>query len=129
PAVKLDRVEYMGQEVWYNAGGASVRGRTPGGQVMTVARLYRENLRYAIVAMAVETVEPDPDIHSKYSYSWPVILARTPIRDEQVIDLWPCNHLGFSYGDFTPHLVEMAERLGIGYTVYDLKGNHYKKES
>jgi len=122
---KLDRVEYMGQEIWYHAGGAAVRGRTPGGHIMTVARLYRENLRYAIAAMAVETMEPDISIHEKYSISWPVILAKTPIDDEAVINLWPCNHLGFSYGDLTPQIVEMAERLGIGYTVYDLKGNAF----
>jgi len=126
---KLDRTEYLGQEVWYHAGGSSVRGRTPGGQVMTVARLYRENLRYALVAMPVETLEPSPEIHERYSVSWPVILAKTPIDDERVIDLWPCNHLGFSYGDLTPALVEMAERLDIGYTIYDRKGNVYRKES
>ena len=126
---KLDYVDYMAQEVYYRAGGATVRGRTSGGQKMTLARLFRENLRYSIVAMAVTTVEPDKDIHKKFSISWPVILAKTPIPDEEVIDLWPCNHLGFSYGDFTPHLVELAERLGIGYTIYDADGNVYKKPS
>jgi L-fucose isomerase-like protein len=126
---KLNRTEYMGQEVWYHAGGSSVRGRTPGGQVMTVARLYRENLRYALVAMPVETVTPSPEVHNRYSISWPVILAKTPIGDEQVIDLWPCNHLGFCYGDYTAELVELAERLDIGYTVYDRKGNVFHKAS
>lgn len=120
---KLDKVEYMGQEVWYHAGGASVRGRTPGGQTMTLARLYRENLRYSITAIAVETVDMSEKVHEKYSISWPVILAKMPIDDKTVIDLWPCNHLGFAYGDFTPHIVEMAERLGIGYKVYDRQGN------
>jgi hypothetical protein len=41
---------------------------------------------------------------------------------EELIKLWPCNHLGFVYGDYTPHLVELASKLGIGYRVYDRGG-------
>ena len=96
---------------------------------MTVARLYRENLRYALVAMAVQTVQPDRDVHRLYSPSWPVILAKTPVGGEQVIGMWPCNHLGFAYGDLTAQLVELAERLGIGYTVVDSCGVTYSRES
>ena len=126
---KLNHIEYLGQEHFYDAGGASVRGRTPGGQVMTFARLYRDNLRYGIVAMAVTTVQPEVAFHKKYSESWPIILGKTAISDQEVIDLWPCNHLGFAYGDLTPNIIEFAERVDIGYTVYDLDGNVYKKFS
>ena len=126
PISKLNKVEYMGQEIFYAAGGASVRGRTPGGETMTVARLARENLRYQLVATVIETVNISPHEHEKYTYSWPIIKGRIPIKEEVLIDVWPCNHLGFTYGDFTPHLVEMAHRLKIGYRVFDSKGReHY----
>ena len=124
---RLSAIEYIGQEHYYRAGGAAVRGRTPGGQVMTFARVHRENLRYGIVAMVVDTVQPDPKDHEKYSISWPIIYGKTKIPDREVIDLWPCNHLGFSYGDLSAEIIEFAERVGIGYTVYDAKGNKYSK--
>lgn len=124
---KLNHIEYMGQEHYYRAGGAAVKGRTSGGQVMTFARLHRENLRYGLVGMVVETVQPDVEDHKKYSESWPIIYGKTPISDREVIDLWPCNHLGFTYGDLAAELIEFAERENIGYTIVDKKGNIYKK--
>lgn len=124
---KLNRVEYLGQEVFYDAGGASVRGRTPGGEIMTVARLARENLRYQLVATVIETVEVSPEEHARYNLAWPIIRGRIPIPDDLMIDVWPCNHLGFVFGDWTPHLVEMAHRLGIGFRVFDHHGReHYR---
>jgi L-fucose isomerase-like protein len=124
---KLDLVEYMGQEVFYDAGGSSVRGRTPGGHLMTVARLGRENLRYGLVATVIETVHVDPSEHEKYNTSWPIIKGRIPMPDEELIAVWPCNHLGFAYGDITPELAEVAHRLDIGFTIYDREGRRYQK--
>jgi L-fucose isomerase-like protein len=126
---KLDEVEYLGQEVFYAAGGSSVRGRTPGGHTMTVARMGRENLRYRLVAAAIETLEVDPAEHEKYNASWPIIKGRIPISDEELISVWPCNHLGFAYGDLTPHLAEVAHRLDIGFTVYDRNGRKYQRST
>lgn len=124
---KLDLVEYLGQEVFYDAGGSSVRGRTPGGHTMTVARLGRENLRYRLVATVIETVDVDPSEHERYNPSWPIIKGKIPIPDEELIQVWPCNHLGFCYGDITPELAEVAHRLDIGYTIYDCEGRKYQK--
>jgi L-fucose isomerase-like protein len=124
---KLELVEYMGQEVFYDAGGSSVRGRTPGGQLMTVARLGRENLRYRLVAAVIETLEVDSSEHERYNPSWPIIKGRVPMLDEELIQVWPCNHLGFSYGDITPALAEIAHRLDIGFTIYDKEGRKYQK--
>ena len=124
---KLNHIEYMGQEVFYDAGGSSVRGRTPGGHLMTVARLGRENLRYKLVATVIETVHVDPSEHEKYNASWPIIKGKIPISDEELISVWPCNHLGFAYGDLTPHLAEIAHRLDIGFTIYDHNGRRYYK--
>jgi len=126
---RLNNVEYMGQEIFYDAGGSSVRGRTPGGQIMTVARLGRENLRYYLVATIIETVDVSKSKHKKYNYSWPIILGKIPIPDETLINIWPCNHLGFTYGDYTPHLAEMAHRLDIGFRIYDANGREYYKAS
>ena len=126
---KLDHVEYMGQEIFYEAGGSSVRGRTPGGETMTVARLGRENLRYQLVATVMDTVDVGPDEHELYNYSWPIIKGEVPISDQLLIDVWPCNHLGFAYGDFLPHLVEMAQRLDIGFRVFGADGREYYKPS
>ena len=119
----------MGQEIFYDAGGSSVRGRTPGGQTMTVARLGRENLRYQLVATVMETVDVSPEEHNTYNPSWPIIKGKIPIPDETLIDIWPCNHLGFAYGDLTPHLVEMAHRLDIGYRIFDSNARQYYKPS
>lgn len=127
PVKKLDAVEYMGQEIFYAAGGSSVRGRTPGGHTMTVARLGRENLRYQLVATVIQTIQVSPEEHERYNVSWPLIRGKIPIPDETLIDIWPCNHLGFAYGDLTPGLAEMAHRLDIGFRIYDAKGKeHYK---
>jgi L-fucose isomerase len=126
---KLDRVEYLGQEIFYDAGGSSVRGRTPGGHTMTIARLGRENLRYQLSATVMQTAEVPPEAHNKYDFSWPIIWGRLPIPDKLLIDIWPCNHLAFAYGDWMPHLVEMAHRLNIGYRVFDADGREYFKPS
>ena len=126
-AKKLDKIEYMGQEIFYDAGGSSVRGRTPGGHTMTVARLGRENLRYRLVSSVIHTLPVEPEEHERYNPSWPIIKGRIPMPDEELISIWPCNHLGFSYGDLTPVLTEIAHRLDIGYTIYDKSGlKHYK---
>ena len=124
---KLDLIEYLGQEIFYDAGGSSVRGRIPGGHMMTIARLGRENLRYRLVAAVIETVDVDPSEHERYNPSWPIIKGRIPMSDEELIQVWPCNHLGFAYGDITPELAEIAHRLDIGYTIYDMEGRKYQK--
>lgn len=129
PVEKLDSVEYMGQEIFYAAGGASVRGRTPGGHTMTVARLARENLRYQLIATVIKTIDVEPDEHERYNSSWPLIRGKIPIPDEILIGVWPCNHLGFTYRDLTPQLAEMAHRLDIGFRIYDSTGREHFKPS
>ncbi|MEW6456606.1 MAG: hypothetical protein AB1410_07850 [Acidobacteriota bacterium] len=129
PIKKLKNIEYMGQEIFYDAGGSSVRGRTPGGITMTVARLGRENLRYQLVAAPIKTLDVKKEDHEKYNFSWPIILGKIPIQDELMVNVWPCNHLGFSFGDYTPHLVEFAERVGIGYRVFSSTGREYSRPS
>ncbi len=124
---KLNAAEYMGQEIFYYAGGSSVRGRTPGGYTMTVARLGRENLRYQLIATVIKTIDVALQEHENYNFSWPLIRGKIPIPDEVMINVWPCNHLAFAYSDLTPQLAEMAHRLDIGFRIFDAGGKeHYK---
>jgi L-fucose isomerase-like protein len=75
----------------------------------------------------METLPVEPEEHEKYNPSWPIIKGKIPMTDEEIISVWPCNHLGFAYGDLTPVLAEIAHRLDIGYTIYDADGNKYHK--
>jgi L-fucose isomerase len=125
--VKLDRAEYLGQEIFYSAGGCSVRGRTPPGQTVTIARLGRQNLRYQLVATVMETVDVDIKEHGLYSRSWPIMKGRVPVTDDVLIDVWPCNHLAFAFGDWTAALAELAHRLDIGFRIFDRRGREYFK--
>ena len=126
-AAKDLRAEFLGQEMFYDAGGSAVRGRTPGGLEVTVARLGRENMRYYLAGMVIETVDVSPEEHKRYNVSWPILRGKVPLSEAALVAMWPSNHLAFTFGDFTPHLVELAERLGIGYRVIDADGNeHYR---
>ncbi|MDH5201308.1 MAG: hypothetical protein OEW93_10500 [Candidatus Bathyarchaeota archaeon] len=126
-AAKDLRAEFLGQEMFYDAGGAAVRGRTPGGLQVTVARLGRENMRYYLAGMVIETVDVSPQEHEHYNVSWPILRGRIPMEEKALAAMWPSNHLAFTFGDLTPHLVELAEQLGIGYRVIDGDGNeHYR---
>lgn len=129
PISGIDKVEYVGQEIYYAAGGSAVRGRTPGGHTVTIARLGRENLRYELVAAVMETLDVDRAEHELYDTSWPILKGRVPVTDETLIDAWPCNHLAFAFGDWTAALCELAHRLDIGYRVFDSRGHEYRKIS
>jgi L-fucose isomerase-like protein len=123
------RAEFLGQEIFYAGGGASVRGRTPGGLQVTVARLGRENMRYYVAATVVETVDVDPTEHERYNVSWPVLRGKIPMSERALASMWPSNHLAFTFGDYTPHLVELAEQLGLGYRIVDAAGNEHGRPS
>jgi L-fucose isomerase-like protein len=123
------RAEFLGQEMFYDAGGSAVRGRTPGGLHVTVARLGRENMRYYLAGMVIETVDVSPQEHERYNVSWPILRGRVPMEEKALAAMWPSNHLAFTFGDLTPHLVELSERLGIGYRIVDAEGDLYERPS
>ncbi len=126
PETKLNRTEYLGQEYYYLAGGSAVRGRTPGGQTITVARLGRQNLRYELVATVIETIDVHPSEYEKYTPSWPIIKGKTPVDDDVLIEAWPCNHLAFTFGDWTAALAEISQNLQIGFRIFDKNGREYR---
>ncbi|MFC1586869.1 hypothetical protein ACFL54_01025 [Planctomycetota bacterium] len=124
-ARKLKHVEYPGQEHFYAAGGAAVRMRTAGGQRLTVARLGVENGRLYLAATVMDTVDVSPTRHKSYNQAWPIIEGYVPVTDKVLGREWPSNHLGFAYGDHIAVLIEVAEKMGIGYKVWDASGNEF----
>ena len=126
---KRAAVEYPGQEHFYAAGGAAVRMRTAGGQDMTVARLGVENGRLYLVACPLRTTEVSPDRHASYNRAWPIIEGEIPVTDQVMGRKWPSNHLGFVYGDHIPALIELAERMGLGYLIWDGAGREFSRPS
>ncbi len=123
--IKDLRAEFFGQEIFYAGGGAAVRGRTPGGLEVTVARLGRENMRYYLAATVVETLDVGPAEHERYNVSWPVLRGKLSLSDRALAAMWPSNHLAFTFGDYTPHLVELAEQLDVGYRIIDASGDEH----
>lgn len=128
-AAKFAQVEHPGQEHFYAAGGAAVRMRTAGGQDMTVARLGVENGRLYLVATVMRTTDVPKARHEQYNPSWPIIEGMVPVSDKVLGRRWPSNHLGFVYGDHIAALIELAERMGIGYWIWDRNGVEYWKPS
>jgi L-fucose isomerase-like protein len=103
--------------------------RTAGRQEITVARLGVENNRLHIVATIMDTHDVKSSRHKAYNESWPIIEGTIPVTDKVISSKWPSNHLGFVYGNYLPHIVELAEQLGIGYTVWDRGGRQLSKAS
>ena len=126
---KRAAVEYPGQEHFYAAGGAAVRMRTSGGQDMTVARLGVENGRLHLVACPLRTSEVPADRFEAYNRAWPIIEGEIPVSDQVMGRKWPSNHLGFVYGDHVPALIELAERMDLGYLVWDRAGREHSRPS
>jgi L-fucose isomerase-like protein len=126
---KFAAIEHPGQEHFYAAGGASVRMRTAGGQDLTVARLGVENGRLYLCATLLRTTDVPAARHARYNPSWPIIEGHVPVTDKVLGRRWPSNHLGFVYGDHVAALVELAERMDIGYWIWDRDGTEYWKPS
>ncbi len=126
---KLANTEFPGQEHFYAAGGAAVRMRSAGGQEVTLARLGVENGRLYLAATVMDTYDVDVSRHRAYNEAWPIIEGYVPVTDRVLCRQWPSNHLGFVYGNYLPHVTELAEQLGIGYTIWDRDGRESHKPS
>jgi L-fucose isomerase-like protein len=128
-AQKFAQTEHPGQEHFYAAGGASVRMRTAAGQTVTVARLGVENGRLYLAGTIMETTAVPASRHAQYNPSWPIIEGKVPVSDKVLGKRWPSNHLGFVYGDHIAALIELAERMDIGYWIWDKDGAEYWRPS
>jgi L-fucose isomerase-like protein len=126
---KLAETDFPGQEHFYSAGGSAVRMRTAGGQRITLARIGVERGRLHLVAMGMETIDVDQSRHCEYNQAWPIIEGVVPVTDRVLGKLWPSNHLGFVYGDWLAELAELAEQMGLGYTIWERDGREYRRPS
>ncbi|HDP81045.1 MAG TPA: hypothetical protein ENN21_09415 [Spirochaetes bacterium] len=126
---KLAATDFPGQEHFYAAGGAAVRMITAGGQEITLARLGVENGRLHLAGTIMDTHDVDRSKFVEYNEAWPIIEGRVPATDRVLGKRWPSNHLGFVYGNCLAELAELAEQLGIGYTLWDRGGREYHKPS
>lgn len=126
---KLAHTDFPGQEHFYAAGGSSVRMRSAGGQSVTLARLGVESGRLYLAATVMETYDLDASRHEAFNRAWPIIEGYVPVTDEVLSREWPSNHLGFVYGSHLPALMELAEQMGIGYTIWDRSGRVHHRPS
>ncbi|MFN0205133.1 MAG: hypothetical protein ACKVS6_02320 [Planctomycetota bacterium] len=126
---KEELTDYPGQEHFYAAGGAAVRMRTAGGQNVTVARLGAENGRLYLTATVMETVDVPASRHDQYNKSWPILEGHVPVHDQVLGRRWPSNHLAFVYGDHLAAVAEIAERMDLGYTIWNRDGAEYYRPS
>src|SRR5262249_36675917 len=118
-AKKFAATDHPDQEHFYAAGGASARMLTDASPDGAVARLGRENGRPYLVGTVMRTTDVAASRHAKYNPSWPMIEGLVPVTDKVLGRRWPSNHLGFVYGDHVAALIELAERMDIGYWIWD----------
>ena len=57
---------------------------------------------------------------------WPNAFMKFKVPMEQLFQEHPCNHMQLVAGDYVAGLVEVCEKLGIGYKVQD-KNLEYEK--
>lgn len=126
---KNEQVDYPGQEHFYAAGGAAVRMRTAGGQDVTVARLGSENGRLYLTATVMRTIDVPTSRHDHYNKAWPILEGTVPVNDQVLGRRWPSNHLAFVYGNHLEAVTEIAERMNIGYTIWNRDGAEYSRPS
>ncbi len=121
PAENLKHVKLLPETVDYPAGGASVWHIAHAGKV-TLARLARKNGAYRLTIVPAEIVRFDPEKESVLSQvatpQWPVAFTRLEVSADRFISEFPCNHIHGVYGDYVDQLINVAEILGIEYTVF-----------
>lgn len=117
--IKLDK-----QTFFYAACGATVNFDAAAGPV-TGARLARKNGRYWMNIVPGEFVEK-PVKAVATTPGWPHAFMRFRVPMEQLFREHPCNHMQLVAGDYVAGLVEVCEKLAIGYKVQD-KNLEYEK--
>jgi len=117
--IKLDK-----QAFFYAACGATVNFDAAPGPV-TGARLARKNGRYWMNIVPGEFVKR-PANAVLTTPGWPNAFMKSRVPMEQLFREHPCNHMQLVAGDYVAGLVEVCEKLGIGYKVQD-KNLEYEK--
>jgi len=117
--IKLDK-----QAFFYRACGATVNFDAAPGPV-TGARLGRKNGKYWMNIVPGEFVKRPVDAVVT-TPGWPHAFMKFKVPMEQLFQEHPCNHLQVVAGNYVAGLVEICEKLGIGYKVQD-KNLEYEK--
>ncbi|GAH38272.1 unnamed protein product [marine sediment metagenome] len=113
----LAKISLDKQAFFYAACGATVNFDAAPGPV-TGARLGRNNGRYWMNIVPGEFVERPPHAVTTTS-GWPHAFMRFRVPMEQLFREHPCNHIQIVAEDCVAGLVEICEKLGIGYKVQD----------
>jgi len=113
----LAKISLDKQAFFYAACGATVNFDAAPGPV-TGARLGRNNGRYWMNIVPGEFVERP--LHALITTpGWPHAFMRFRVPMEQLFREHPCNHIQIVAEDCVAGLVEICEKLGIGYKVQD----------
>ena len=120
----LTKIRLDKQTFFYPACGATVNFDALPGPV-TGARLARKNGRYWMNIIPGEFVKRPANAVTT-TFGWPHAFMKFRVPMEQLFQEHPSNHLQLVAGDYVAGLVEICEKLGIGYKVQD-KNLEYEK--
>jgi L-fucose isomerase len=103
-------------ELYFKAGGASVEFDAAPGP-LTFARLGVYDDRPYLVIVAGEVVDLPAaqrrELNAQTDPTWPHVHARLRCDHEEMVRIFPCNHIHATPGDRVAALVQLAEICGI----------------
>jgi len=112
------------QAFFYAASGATVNFDAAPGPV-TGARLGRMNGKYWMNIVPGKFIRR-PKKSFATTPGWPHAFFRFNVSMEKLFQEHPCNHMQVVAGDHTAGLVEVCDRLDIGYKIQDEDHPYYK---
>jgi len=117
PAANFERVTFHpALSLYFKAGGASVEFDAAPGP-LTFARLGVWDDRHYLVIIPGEVVdlpaEQRRELNSQTDPTWPHVHARLHCSFEEMLRIFPCNHIHATPGDQVRPLVQLAEICGI----------------
>ncbi|MBV8999905.1 MAG: fucose isomerase [Solirubrobacterales bacterium] len=126
PAANFERVTFHpALKFYFKAGGASVEFDAGPGP-LTFARLGIWDDRPYLVIIPGEAVELPAEqrreLNAQTDPTWPHVHARLHCSYEEMLQIFPCNHIHATPGDQVRPLVQLADMCGI--TPVVLGGDH-----
>jgi L-fucose isomerase len=116
PEINLSRVDLLPEVFFFPAGGASVHHIAAPGEV-TLARLGRHPGGYRMVISRGEFLsfgpQEDQQLAQRTTREWAHAYTRVPAAMEDVVSVFPANHIHAVYGDHVTALTSACRLLGI----------------
>jgi len=117
PAANFERITFHpALSLYFKAGGASVEFDAAPGP-LTFARLGIWDDRPYLVIIRGEAVdlpaEQRRELNAQTDPTWPHVHARFACSYEEMIRIFPCNHVHATPGDQVAPLVQLAEMCGV----------------